>query len=147
MTDTVAESVSSLTPATGSQAGVVIASRHSHEVDASAELTLANDKIQMGVLPAGHRLVDAILAADDLDSHGTPAVVLHLGTADDPDAIIASSNVARAGGIARMDAIAGAEIAATDSDLAIWVTCATPPATDQDGTLAVTLFYVPDYPE
>lgn len=46
---------------------------------ATGDLT-ANDIIIMGAVPADCVIVDAVFAADDLDSDGTPALVLAFGT-------------------------------------------------------------------
>ncbi|MDP2346720.1 MAG: hypothetical protein Q8N34_03230 [Gammaproteobacteria bacterium] len=124
---------------TSSQAGAVISKRHSHLVDSSAEFTGAGDKIALGVLPAGHEIVDCILEGGDLDS-GT-AVVITVGSEDDPDLLITSSTVCQAGGIARMNNPDGPKFAAVDVDTIIYMHAGTPPGTDIDAVCALTLMY------
>ncbi|MGE4072719.1 MAG: hypothetical protein AB7E72_16240 [Lysobacterales bacterium] len=118
------------------------------EFDLTAALAL-NDTIDMVKLPAGHVPVDLILDTDDLDS-GVAAIVLHAGlrkadgTNDDPDAFIASSTVAQAGGVARLSAVAGLRIAAADVDRNVYITVATAPGTGAtSGKIGVTLISRP----
>lgn len=122
-----------------------------YEVDASAEITTASDKLRLGVLPAGHVITDIVFACDELDA-GT-AVVLDIGIEDttqdpsdttDVDALIDGSTVAQAGGVVRMSAIAGLEIAAVNYDRYITATVITPPTTDQDGGIAGWFSYRPE---
>lgn len=48
-------------------------------VDLKAADLVANNIIDLGVLPAGHTVVDAALIADDLDTNGTPTVTFDVG--------------------------------------------------------------------
>jgi hypothetical protein len=59
-------------------------------------------------VPAGYRILEATLIADDLDSNGTPLLALNFGYdepggTNDPDAFVVASQVARAGGIVRVE--------------------------------------------
>ncbi len=100
-----------------------------------AAALVVSDTIDMCVLPAGMVPEDLILSVDDLDSHGTPAIVLDVGIYDsvgsttDADAFIASSTVAQAGGVARLSAVAGRKIAPVDYDRLVRITVSTAPAT------------------
>lgn len=87
----------------------------------------ANDVIEMVNLPAGYVPVDWIVASEDLDSDGTPAITLDAGVisgaagaADNArtcaNEAFAASTVGQAGGIARMDKATGALIAPTTAD-------------------------------
>lgn len=124
---------------TSTSSSEVLAVRHSHAVDASAEFTTAGDKIALGVLPAGHVPVDCIFEGGDLDG-GTGAVIT-VGIEGDTDLLIKSSNVCQAGGLARMDNPDAPKLAATDTDRIIYLYAGTPPATDADATCALTLMY------
>lgn len=68
----------------------------------------ANDLIVLGVLPADCMLVDLIFTSDDLDSDGTPAIVMDVGilnAAEDDletnQTIISATDVGQAGGVVR----------------------------------------------
>lgn len=140
MTTTVPDSVKQ--PATiAFGAGVVVTARHKHAVTTSTQFTAAADKIQLGVLPAGHTLVDAILDSDDLDA--ATGLVMSVGTADSAAAIITGSTVGQTGGIERANVRTCRNLAAGDTDLPIYAYATTPPTTDADGTLALTLLYTP----
>ena len=138
MTTTVPETISKPAP-TSTSSSEVLAVRHARAVDASAEFTTAGDKIALGVLPAGHVLVDCIFEGGDLDD-GT-AVVVTVGIEGDTDLLIKSSTVCQAGGIARMDNPDAPKPAATDADRTIYLYCGTAPTTDADDTCALTLLY------
>src|SRR3989304_3625397 len=68
---------------------------------------VVNDVIQMFKLPSGATVHEVILASDDLDSNGTPAIALDVGDATAANRFIAASTVARTGGVARADQAAG----------------------------------------
>lgn len=116
----------------------------------------ASDVIEMLVLPAGHKLVDAVLDTADVDTGGSPAVTLHVGTmAGTPyDAtfasrdvtanIISASTVGQTGGVARASVTGFTKIAAQDTDRSIGVKCGTAPATGTtSGQIALTIWYRP----
>ena len=127
-------------PVTATAAGSVTAVRG----EVSVPATLAqDDTINFGDLPAGHKLVDFIADSDDLDSGGSPALALKFGVGADDDAIIASSTVGQAGGVARMDQSAGLRMAASDSNQKVFATVVTTAATPQAGVIAGTFLYRP----
>lgn len=81
-----------------------------------------NDVIEMAPLPSGYVPVDVVFACEDTDSNGTPTMALDCGilsgTYGSTDAartcgneFFAASNVARTGGIERMNKAAGALLA------------------------------------
>lgn len=95
-------------------------------VEAALEV---NDVIGLVKLPAENVGVDVLLDCPDLDTGGSPAIVLNVGlfendgvdggalpTAVDADAYIDASNVGQAGGLSRMDAVAGLSIAPHDTN-------------------------------
>lgn len=88
---------------------------------------IINDVIEMVILPAGYVPVDAILATEDLDSNGAPAITLDLGlisgtagqvlnTRTCANEAFAASTVGQAGGVARPTKADFAMIAPTDAD-------------------------------
>lgn len=48
-------------------------------IDVTAGQLTLNAMFDLGVLPAGHTISDAILIADDLDTDATPAITLNAG--------------------------------------------------------------------
>lgn len=49
-------------------------------VDLAAADLVANNIIDLGILPAGHTITEAVLIADDLDTHATaPTITLDVG--------------------------------------------------------------------
>lgn len=93
------------------QAGEVRSVRAEIDLADTGALAL-NDVLRMVKLPPGHRVVDLQVDCDDLDTNGTPAIVLDVGIeGGDVDAFIDGSTVGQAGGFARMAAIAGKRLA------------------------------------
>lgn len=99
-----------------------------------------NDVVEMVILPAGYVPIDAILATEDLDSGGAPAITLDLGLisgvagkADDArtcgNEAFAASTVGQAGGVARPTKANFALIAPTDADRGIGLKVAAAAAT------------------
>ena len=99
-----------------------------------------NDVVEMVILPAGYVPIDAILATEDLDSGGAPAITLDLGlisgtagAADDArtcgNEAFAASTVGQAGGVARPTKANFALIAPTDADRGIGLKVAAAAAT------------------
>lgn len=135
-----------------SQAGIVAAPRYEYNLAAAL---IINDIIVMGDLPAGHVPVDCIVDSDDLDTNGTPLIVLQAGilnagqtdidtTASGGASWIGSSTVAQAGGIARASdkAITRAPVSAVKQTYGIKVSAA--PATGTTtGKVGMTLSYRP----
>ena len=68
------------------------------EYEITAALAL-NDVVQMVKVPAGAIVSNVVLATDDLDTDGTPAIVLDVGDGGDTDRYIDGSTVGQAGGI------------------------------------------------
>ena len=114
-----------------------------------------NQIIEMGPLPAGCVLVDAILDSDDLDT-GSAAITLDVGIMNgdagaplDADGnartcgieIFSASTVAQAGGVARPTLATAFRIARSEVDRGICVKLHAAPATAQAGTIGLTLIY------
>ena len=121
----------------------------------AGDLTL-NNIIEMGPLPAGCVLVDAILDSDDLDT-GSAAIKLDVGVmSGDAGALLdaagsartcgaeifSASTVAQAGGVARPTLASAFRIDRSDVDRGSCVKVSTIPATAAVGTLVLTLFYI-----
>lgn len=68
---------------------------------ASFSLTAAlalNDVIDMFKVPAGARITGIALKTSDLDTGGSPAIILDVGDAADTDRLIDGANIGQAGG-------------------------------------------------
>lgn len=126
-----------------SEAGEVVADTHT----ATAPVTLAaGDIIVLGKLGAGQKIVDCILASADLDVGATPLIVVSVGVIDAVgtgleagQTLIASSTVAQAGGVARLDTPEGLLIAADDTVREVGAKIVTVAATKAAGDLTLTL--------
>lgn len=91
---------------------------------------VVSDTVAMCTLPANHVPVFCILTSSDLDTDGSPAIVLDVGVLDgDTDALVDGSTIGQAGGIQLMNAVAGIQLAPTTSDRSIGVTVQVAPAT------------------
>jgi hypothetical protein len=93
---------------------------------------LANDLIDIGILPANHVVTDMIIDTDDLDSNGTPLISVDVGMmSGTPGDTISARTVgqeffaadvtARTGGMTRMTRQQGLRVAATGADRSIGV--------------------------
>lgn len=98
---------------------------------ASGSTLAANDVIQMVKVPKGARIVNCKLAAQDLDSAGSPTVILDVGDTDNPDRFIDGSTVGQSGGA--IDANAFNPFIAYTSDTYVSVTVSAAPTTQIDG--------------
>jgi hypothetical protein len=114
------------------------------EIALPAAALVANDIIELGVLPAYNSISDAILVCDDLDTGGSPALAFDVGIMSgevgDKDSvrtcgaeIFAASNVGQAGGVARTTLASAFTIAATDKDRSVGVKITTAAATQAVG--------------
>lgn len=99
----------------------------------------ANDVIEMVKIPAGATIDEIILEATDLDTGGTPAIILDVGDGDDADRFIDGSVVGKTGGVDRLGANLGYKYTETDT---IDVKVATGPATGAaTGTITLCVQY------
>ena len=149
-TDFEAEAAKAHRPANSCNYGALV-SQNSGKYEIAAALVI-NDTIALCKLPAQEVPVDLVLNCDDLDSDGTPAIVLDVGIYDpetgnptsDPDCFIDASDVAQAGGIARMNVVAGRELAPVNYDRSVRATVVTAPATGAtSGGISATLLSRP----
>lgn len=111
----------------------------SHEISA-AELQLA-DKIVFGRVPAGAVYVGGHLATDDLDSNGTPTLVLDVGDDDDADGLLDGSTTGQAAAVTQFNGAFITNAKKTAAEKNIILTVATAAATAAAGTVRLVLFY------
>lgn len=102
-----------------------------------------SDTINFGYLPAGARVVLAVLESTDMDTNATPTLALNVGDADDADRLFAASTVGQAGTLSSAIAVAGAG-KKYDSKTLITGTASTAAATGAAGTVYLSVFYVVD---
>lgn len=95
-----------------------------------AAALVVNDTIGLVTVPAGHVVTDLVLAADDLDSHGTPEITLDVGIkGGDTDQFFAASTVAQGGGVVRPTVVTAFRDVATAADRVVQVLVKAAPAT------------------
>ena len=97
------------------------------EYSLSGALTL-NQVIPILAVPRGARIVGAGIATDDLDTNGTPTIVLGLGDSGDDDRLIAGATVGQTSGVDSAIETTGA-LYKYDTSTVISVTVKTAPAT------------------
>lgn len=112
---------------------------------ATTDLAL-NALMSIGYVPRNCRVLDVIISCTDLDTNGTPALVLAVGDAADDDRFITASTVGQTGG--RVSAGNTAASAATfaahtgyTDDTLISVKATTAAATAATGTIKATILY------
>lgn len=140
-------------PVVGYSAGVDITVRFEYNLAAAL---VVNDILYMGDLPAGHLPVDLMVDSDDLDTGGSPAIVLQAGilnagktdidaTASGGAGWIGDADVGQAGGMVRMSGRAMSRVAVNDLvDRPIGIKVSTAPATGAtSGKVGLTLTYRP----
>lgn len=97
------------------------------EYTITAALAL-NDEIQMIKVAPGCRVLDVIVSTTDLDTGGSPAIVLDVGDGNDDDRYVADTTIGQAGGMTRLSAFAGHGYTYTAADT-IDVSVSTAPQT------------------
>ena len=123
---------SAYTPGLNGQPGV-------REVTFTVNTALAlNDVIEMLPVKAGERILEIHLFADDLDTGGSPAIVLDVGDGDDTDRFIDGSTVGQAGG---SESAISKHVYAADDTIDVLVQAA--PATGATGvTITLRMIFV-----
>ena len=137
-TTTSTQVATGITAKHSSLSGHVVADTVSHSVT-TAELQL-NDVIQMVKVPKGATVLDVILVSTDIDTNGSPAVVLAVGDGDDNDYYVTGSTIGQAGGIVRSNALTAKPKTYTADDT-IDVTVTTAAATAATGTISLTVLF------
>lgn len=97
-----------------------------------------SDTINFGYVPAGFRLVLAVLESTDMDTGGSPSLTINVGDSGDADRIFAASTVGQAGTLSSALATTGAGYQYTTKTLITGVANANA-ATGAAGTLYLTL--------
>lgn len=109
----------------------------------SGEALADSDVLNMVKLPKGARVIDVILTSADIDSNGSPAVVLDVGDSADADRFIDGSTIGQAGGIERSNT--SDPFFTFTADGYINVTVVTAPATQvNDASIKLTVLYTMD---
>lgn len=112
----------------------------------AGDLTL-NNTMDVGWLPKGAIVVDAVMHVTDMDT-GAGALVFDLGPTTNPDAYIdglvaSAAATGRAGNVAGAAATMASEAGvALTADTKVIVTVATAPSTAAGGTILVSVQYV-----
>lgn len=101
------------------------------------------DTIEFGYVPAGARIVLAVLEATDMDTNVSPTLTLNVGDSGDADRLFAASNVGQAGTLSTAIAATGHGYQYSLPTLITGV-AANNAATGAAGTLTLTLFYTVD---
>lgn len=123
----------------------VMARANAGETCVSASYTFTatpalNDVVQMVKIPAGAKILDIVLTSTDIDTNGSPTVVLDVGDGSDTDRFIDGSTIGRTGGVERLNAHAGHLYEYTADDT-IDVLIQAGPATGAVGTFKLAVTY------
>lgn len=103
-----------------------------------------NDVLEMVKVPKGARIFDGWLNVPDLDTNGSPAIILSVGDGGSTARYLSASNIGQAGGFARFAVAAGFGYTYTANDT-VDILVATGPATGAtSGTLTLALRYTTD---
>lgn len=103
----------------------------------------ADDEVALFRLPKGAVVVSASMMGSDMDTNGSPALVIDLGDDSDEDRLIAASTVGQAGTLSSTLATTGFLYKYT-SDTLIKAYIKTAAATAAAGTLSVAVSYFVD---
>lgn len=149
MTTTTFDSAKANRPApTSPIAGGLVNVPFKRSIDASAEITAANDKLRVAVLPADHVPVDCFVSLGDLD--GGTALVWDLGIEDttqspsdttDLDCLIDGATVGQSAGVQRPNVGTFVDLAPVPYDRYFTILIDTPPGTDQDAVIKGSVTY------
>jgi hypothetical protein len=99
------------------------------------------DTINFGYLPAGARVLAAVLEATDMDTNGSPTITLNVGDSGSATRLFSASTVAQAGTLSSAIAVAGNAASYTTKTLITGVAQANA-ATGAAGTLYLTILYI-----
>lgn len=103
----------------------------------------AADVVEMVKVPSGAIVTNVVLGADDLDTNGSPTIVLDVGDGSDTDRFIDGATSAQAGGTsAALAGTAGSFGYQYSSDDTIDITVQAGPATGATGTVRLLVEYV-----
>jgi hypothetical protein len=115
----------------------------SAEYTVTAALAL-NDVIQMVKVPQNATVTEVVLSSTDLDTGGSPAIVLDVGDTGDTDRLIDGATIGQAGGLTRTNVHTG-HFVTYSAETTISVLVQVAPATGAtSGTIRLTVFYTMD---
>lgn len=123
-------------------------------IDVTAAQLVAGNIFDIGILPAGHTVIDAMLLPTDLDTNGTPTITLDVGimsgfVGDTTSVrtsgaeIFAASNAAQTGAVARPTLPSAFTIVAEPVNRSIGVKVVTGPATAAAGRIRLIVAAAP----
>lgn len=122
----------------GGPAGNVLVA-YAEVVCSSAPST--SDTVNFFDLPAGARVLLAVLESTDMDTNGSPTLTINVGDSGDADRIFAASTVGQTGALSSALAVTGAAYKYTAKTRITGVANANA-ATGAAGSLYLTVFYV-----
>jgi hypothetical protein len=100
-----------------------------------------SDTLNFFDLPAGARVVLAVLESDDMDTNGTPTLALNIGDAGSASRYFSASTVGQAGTLSSAIATAGAGFSNT-AKTRVTGTASTNAATGAAGNVYLTMLYI-----
>lgn len=109
----------------------------------TAMLDNANDEVELLYVPKGAVILGVTLSASDMDTNGTPALVIDVGDDSDEDRLIAASTVGQDGTLTSAIATTG-HMYKYASDTKIKAYIKTAAATAAAGTLVFSIRYFVD---
>lgn len=131
----------SLAPGIGLAGQVLLIDSKDIEVG-TADITL-NSLIKAFKVRKGQKVVGAILQSTDLDTNGSPAIVMALGDLASAGRFITGATIGQAGGVTTVLASTGTFYTFTD-DTDIYIKITTAAATAAAGTIRAALLVVND---
>jgi len=115
-----------------------------HAAPPTAMIDNANDEVGLFYLPKGAVVVGITAMSTDIDTNGSPAVVIDIGDDSDEDRLLAASTIGQAGTLSSAIAVTGFMYKYT-ADTLIKAYIKTASATGAAGTLSVTVLYFVDH--
>jgi len=138
-TFTAAAAASTVSTPHGTSKGQAVTVTGSYTMTAAPAL---NDVFEMVRVPSGATIINVMLTATDIDTDGSPTVVLDVGDGSDTDRYIDGATIGQAGGItAALNVNTGFLNAYTAEDT-IDVLVQAGPATGAAGTLKLAVTYI-----
>lgn len=123
-------------------------------IDVTPAQLVAGNIFDIGILPAGHTVLDAVFAPDDLDTGATPTVTFDIGVMSgvigdvisartSGAELFAASNAAQTGAIARPTTRSAFTIPAAAFNRSLGVRVVTAPATAAAGRIRLMVWVAP----
>lgn len=101
-----------------------------------------NDVIEMVRIPAGARIIGCMLEATDLDTGGSPAIVLDVGDGSDTDRLIDGATIGQAGGVTTTMVATGTLYQYTSEDTIDVLVQVAPATGATSGTIELAVWYI-----